>query len=302
MSLRASTKRSYQSHQRTFFRFCQIISLNPLHPMSPHQLCECMCDYVSTHKITTLSSYMSAIADWYRANSIGILPRDHVLVLRVRKGLTNYYSLSETTTPKRPIGFVELGKIYQLIDTNTFKGAREWAAYVISFFGLLRRSEILDSRLKFHHISVHDSGISITIPFSKTNLQPHIVQLCKRDDFLCPLRAFLHYSSFIPSLLQSIRSCPVFLSSELTTKIVDHRSMSATLKSRLTTIGLNAADYGWHSWRRGGTTAMFAAGIAETMIQSHGRWASLTYRMYLDTTVSLEHALLPTQLLRPGRN
>lgn len=257
-----------------------------------------MCDYASTHKITTLPAYFSALADWYRANGLGPLCRDDDRVVRVRKGLVNFYSLGEVSTPKRPIGFIELEQMYRLIDMNTFEGAREWAAYTLSFFGLFRRSEILDSRLKFYHITVLDASLSIVVPYSKTNLQPHTVHLCERDDFLCPLRAFLHYRSFIPIALRSIRSCPVFLSSPQTTKVVDHRTMSATLKHRLSIIGVNPAHYGWHSWRRGGTTAMFAAGVAETLIQTHGRWASLTYRMYLDTTVSLEHALLPTQLLR----
>ena len=156
-------------------------------------------------------------------------------------------------------------------------------------------------RLKFHHIVVHATGMSITIPYSKTNLQPHTVHLCARDDYLCPVQAFVHYRSFVPTKLQSIASCPVFLSSSSTTKVVDHRSMSSTLKQRLDAIQLDPTQYGWHSFRRGGTTAMFAAGVAETMIQSHGRWASLTYRMYLDTTVSVEHALLPTQMLRSDR-
>lgn len=270
--------------------------------MSPQQMCECMVDYVSTHKITTLGSYLSALTDWYKQNGIGELPRDHNRVVAVRKGLVNYYSLSESTTPKRPIGFAELERIYALIDVNTFTGAREWAAYVLSFFGLFRRSEILDDRLKFDHIVTHESGMSITVAYSKTNLQPHTVHLCKRDDYLCPVLAFIRYRSFIPTQLLSIKSCPAFLSTNSTTKVVDHRSMSNTLKDRLTAIGLDSSHYGWHSWRRGGTTAMFAAGVAETLIQSHGRWASLTYRMYLDTTVSLEHSLLPTQSLRPARS
>ena len=75
--------------------------------------------------------------------------------------------------------------------------------------------------------------------------------------------------------------------------------MLATLKRRLSAIGLNAQLYGFHSLRRGGTTAMFAAGVPETMIQSHGRWASLTYKQYLDTTVSMEHSLIATQSLIP---
>ena len=100
MSLRTSTRRAYESHQRTFFRFCNLIAHNPLIPMSPQQLCECMCDYVSNHKITTLPTYLSAVADFYKSNSLGVLPRDHDRVVRVRKGLNNYYSLGEVTTPK----------------------------------------------------------------------------------------------------------------------------------------------------------------------------------------------------------
>jgi hypothetical protein len=256
-----------------------------------------MCDYASTHKITTLPSYLSAIADWYKRNSLGELCRDDARVVRVRKGLTNFYSLSETNTPKFPLGFSELSKFYLSIDNSTFIGAREWASYLLSFFGLFRRSEILDSRLQFQHIIVRNSSISISVAFSKTNLQPHIVHLCKRDDIYCPVLAFLHYRSFIPSRLFSIPTCPVFLASASTTKVVDHRTMSNSLKHRLTTIGADATKYGWHSWRRGGTTAMFTAGVAETLIQSHGRWASLTYKMYLDTSHELEHALIPTRSL-----
>jgi hypothetical protein len=256
-----------------------------------------MCDYAATHKITTLPSYMSALADFYKANCLGPLPRDHDRVVRVRKGLNNYYSLGECTTPKRPLGFAELLQLHQLIDHDTFVGAREWAAYLLSFYGLLRRSEILDSRLAFSHIQIHATGMSITIPFSKTSLQPHTVHLCRRDDLLCPVLAFVRYRSFIPSRLISIKTCPAFLASPKTTKAVDHRTMFVTLKSRLDSIHLDSKHYGWHSWRRGGTTAMFAAGVAETLIQSHGRWASLTYKMYLDTTVNLEHSLLPTQML-----
>ncbi len=301
MSLRANTKRSYQSHQRTFFRFCGSIQHDPLNSMNSLQLCQCMCDYTSTHKITTLPTYLSAIQNFYSTNSIGSLCRDDPRVIRVRTGLVNFYSLGETTTPKRPIGIVELTKFYSIIKVNTFHGAREWAAYLLSFFALLRRSEILDSRFKFHDVSIHSSGMSITVAYSKTNLQSHVIHLCKRDDFLCPVIAFLRYRSFIPKAIHSISSCPVFLCSIDTTKVVNHRSMSTQLKQRLIAIGLDATHYGWHSWRRGGTTAMFAAGVAETLIQSHGRWTSLTYKIYLDTTVSLEHALIPTQLLKQSQ-
>jgi regulator of sigma D len=58
--------------------------------MTPQQFCQCMVDYVSAHKITTLGSYLSAVTDWYKRNTLGALPRDHDVVIAVRKGILNY--------------------------------------------------------------------------------------------------------------------------------------------------------------------------------------------------------------------
>ena len=195
-----------------------------------------------------------------------------------------------------------LGRLDALIDHHSFDGARDWAAYTMSFFALLRRSEILDRRLEFRHVSVLDdgAGMSIVVPYSKTNLHPATEYVSSRDDMFCPVAAYLNYSRLIPSKLRTIRSRPVFLASLDTTAVVDYRHMMTVLKSRLASIGLTDSRYGWHSWRRGGTTALFMAGVNETLVQAHGRWSSLTYRQYLDTSVSAEHALHTTRML-PSR-
>ena len=41
-----------------------------------------------------------------------------------------------------------------------------------------------------------------------------------------------------------------------------------------------------HSFRRGGASALFAAGVPEAAIQRHGRWKSLTVRDYFDNTAT----------------
>ena len=269
--------------------------------MTHRQLASLMVFYVRTHKVTTLPSFLSGVSHFLE--SIG-LPRltdllQHPYCKMVRKGLTNYYSLTEHVTPKLPLGLEELAHLHRLIHHHTFAGARDWASYVISFFALLRRSEILDRRLTFQHVVVlpNHTGLAITVPFSKTNLQPATVHIASRDDIFCPVKAFLSYSCFIPSKLRTISTCPVFLSSPSTTAVVDYQSMLSTLKRRLSVIGLDGSLYGWHSWRRGGTTALFVAGVNETLVQSHGRWSSLTYRIYLDTTVSVDHALVTTRMI-----
>jgi len=49
-------------------------------------------------------------------------------------------------------------------------------------------------------------------------------------------------------------------------------------------LGRDHHDYSGHSFRRGGTTAMYEAGVLETLIAMHGRWRSLAYRKSLEFT------------------
>lgn len=308
MALRTNTKRTYQTHANTFLAFCNQTGVDPYQQMTPQQCVSLMVFFVQGHKVTTLPSFLSGVSHFLEQQAG--LPRlsapggllSHPYCKAVRKGLTNYYSLTEHTDPKLPLGFEELEILSDSIDLRTFEGTRDWAAYLISFFALLRRSEILDRRLTFQHIKVLGSplGLSIEVAFSKTNLQPVTVYIASRTDMFCPVAAFLRYKAKVPFALHRIPSCPVFLATPTHTRVVDHKSMLSTLKRRLATMGLSADRYGWHSWRRGGTTAMFVAGIDETLIQHHGRWASLTYRIYLDTSVSAEHAMRVTQRL-PSR-
>jgi len=57
------------------------------------------------------------------------------------------------------------------------------------------------------------------------------------------------------------------------------------------------ATYAGHSFRRGGATAMFLAGVPEATIAAHGRWKSLAYREYFDGD-NLRLRLLATAQLR----
>ena len=88
---------------------------------------------------------------------------------------------------------------------------------------------------------------------------------------------------------------PFFLNSHSRPTPLTDNTFIANLKHRVQYhLDLDPTQYAGHSFRRGGTTALFLAGIPETIIASHGRWKSLTYRKYFDATID---TLLPTQLL-----
>ena len=46
-------------------------------------------------------------------------------------------------------------------------------------------------------------------------------------------------------------------------------------------VGLTPHEYGTHSFRIGGATALFAAGATDTIIRTMGRWSSDIHRLYV---------------------
>jgi hypothetical protein len=61
--------------------------------------------------------------------------------------------------------------------------------------------------------------------------------------------------------------------------------------------GCDPTQYAGHSFRRGGTSALKLAGVADSIIQLHGRWRSDAYRAYIDVDHNIALRLLATQAL-----
>lgn len=281
-----------------------------------------MIHYVSDHKITTLPVYISALANWAELHDLGPLPR-YKLFDKVKKGLHNYFGLTEISLPKLALSMEHLYQFYQGLDLTTFSDSRDWCAYLFAFFATLRISEYCSSSLTHSCVQVYPWGVALVIPFSKTTLTPTVVKICRRDDSLCPVKALSHYLSFLPNHLTRPHF-PFFIDSLPTSAAPPPQPSSSPpfpspdpsspsspcspplpmsrsgfvgrLKSRIRSLlHLDPSLYSGHSFRRGGTTALFLAGVPETIIALHGRWKSLTYRKYFQW--SNIQQLLPTQLL-----
>ena len=295
MALRVNTQRTYSSLQNQFLRFCNSYSIDPLAPLTEQQLCMAAADYCRTHKCTSLPNYISALANWAEQYNLGPLPR-HNQFKQVKKGLLNYFGLSETTQPKLAISLTDLSIMYAHMNFDTFNDSRDWCCYIFGFFGLLRISETIGNQLTFINVKRFDWGIQITIPYSKTSLQPVIVKLTQRNrDMFCPLLAYDSYIRFIKPKLR-LPDFPFFMAAKDRSTTLTVASYTTTLKYRIQYHLLKQpASYGTHSMRRGGTTALFQAGVSETVISYHGRWRSLTYRQYF--AWSNTNQLQPTEQL-----
>lgn len=66
-----------------------------------------------------------------------------------------------------------------------------------------------------------------------------------------------------------------------TGKAIEYETVHKLTRRLMTAIGENPDEFGTHSYRIGGATALFAAGANETVIRTMGRWSSDIHRLYV---------------------
>jgi hypothetical protein len=169
-----------------------------------------------------------------------------------------------------------------------------WAALLLGFYGLLRKSEftvadgtVFDPK---RHLSRGDvmflaaedgrswTGVEVHIKFSKAQQFgcDHGVPIGFVGGPLCPVLALRHMVSLDPApasapLFRDGRGAPL-----------SSRHLGAVL-ARLVraTPSLKAVWLTLHSLRVGGAVALQEAGASELVLQLAGRWSSHAYRAYL---------------------
>ena len=239
---------------------------------------------------------MSALTHYAMRMGFPDLPRGRTFD-RVRTGLLNWYGDTNYSEPARGFTIGDLRAIRAHVNLGVFADARDWCAAVFAFYGLLRIKEYTCSGLLREHVTVHQWGINLAIPFSKTQLIPTAVAMVRRDDELCPLAAHRAYARHLPPGLRGL-DVPYFLHNRTTaaplTDITFIRRVRRWVRDIL---HQSPTDYSGHSFRRGGTTALQIAGVPESTIASHGRWKSLAYRAYFDVQFNLQLRLSATDQL-----
>lgn len=280
LHLRLGTRRTYGALQRKFMTFANSVGVDPGLPLAESTLCMAAVDFCRTRKATSLPQYFAAIQKFHTNLGHGQLPRG-VEYKQTCKGLLNFFGQVDKVEPKHALTIDNLMSILANLNLSKFEDAAFWACITTAFFGLLRISEYSDGALKNRHVRVTSEGVIMTIPFSKTSLQPVEVRVSKRPDLLCPRAAVLHYQSLLKSA-GAPADRAFFVRETKSSSVMTKPWFITKLKAHVKLIGLDPAHYSGHSLRRGGCTAMFLAGVPETFIAAHGRWRSLEYRKYLD--------------------
>lgn len=289
-----NTKRSYASHKRAYFAFCNRTGLTPV-PASTNTLCLYAAHLARRLKFNSVKQYLNIIRilhlEWQLPNPL----QDNFTLNTTLRGIRRH--LGDMVSRKAPITPQLLLDLLSHLDINTPSGANTWAAALLMFFGLLRRANVLPSALnsfdpRFHlrrkDLKFTSQGLQVTIRWSKTNQfrdRIHTLPLPRiPGNRLCPTQAAFHALRLTPG---APPEGPVFVSPHGAV----FRPLTATAFVSQVKQGLSGhcdtSRIAGHSFRRGGASWAYSSGVPVDLIRQLGDWQSNAYTKYTLCTNNL---------------
>lgn len=192
---------------------------------------------------------------------------------------------------------------YDLVDLSNAADRVTLGASVLAYFFLLRKSEYAwspgkgqDHRVRRRHLTFLDEQeqptwiydkigfVQLRIPSSKTDKRGAGVNLrLKRSGagFLCPVDAA--YVLWLNASKIELDPDEPLCTKMLNGKKVPLKAseVSNLLKAAARCLGQEPQNYGSHSLRSGGATAMFKGNLSRTAIKLFGRWSSDAFERYI---------------------
>lgn len=296
---RDSTKRTYSTGLNAFYKFCQFYQFRNPTVLEPDYVADVVSLFIASLALRglafgTIHNYLFAVRSWAMDASLGTVnPVDSYLVKQVLTGIKQL--VGHRPKPKFAILPEFLVAIFVLMGTSALD-KRDWALFVIAFWALLRKAELL--ALKWGNVKAIPGGMSLFIADSKTDKDRKGMEvvLAARNDILCPVRAIMALASVVPEAQRGLDS-PIAVASNKsawTAKALASKSFVGRIKYWVERIGLDPANYSGHSFRRGGATTMARAGIPPEIIQIQRRWRSDAYKLYVQ--LGLETLLKATSV------
>ena len=182
------------------------------------------------------------------------------------------------------------------LDLTSPQDSAIWCLFTVAFFSFLRKSNLTaPSPRRFdptRHLCRDDikftsQGVVLRIKWSKTLQHKDRLLFVPLPLIpgspLCPVTAILQFFSLVPAPA----SAPFFcVPRNGSLRPLTYTDFTSSIKSLISRIGLHPTEFSPHSFRRGGATFAFQAGVPERLIQRHGDWRSDAYRRYLALPLS----------------
>ncbi len=300
-----NTALAYRSRWRSFQSWCADQGRVAL-PATPQTLAAYLTFLALDRglKATTADAHLTAIRAVHRAAGAavpdGLAARKVVIAAQRREA-----ARKGRYGPRKavPVLAADLPAVVAACDTETVAGLRDRAIVLLGFALLARRSELAALNLSDVEL-VPDAGLAVTVRASKTDQAARGVT--RRIHYagaepVCPVRAVTAWTGFLAR--NGITAGPLFtrldrwgnlgaaaggrysardgspkdgrLRPQAVGDIIAAACAAAGLGAPASaeTLAAERRRYSGHSLRRGGATAMLAAGAQPLSVSRHGRWA-----------------------------
>ena len=284
-----NTNRAYRTHRRSYLAFCTYMGYNPV-PATSEVVCHYAAFLARSLSFSSIKQYLNIIrilhSEWNMPNPT----LDNYNLQCVLKGSKR--TLGAPISRKAAITPRMLVLMLAHLNLNRLEDCAIWAAMLMIYYGMLRVASVLcggHTCNHTRHVTLGDipwkpEGLDVTVRHTKTiqfQERTLVIPLPRvPGSILCPAQAMALYLQRA-NVTQHVPG-PLFLCDPtpdgraLTSPIFNRR-----VKSLLQAAGLPADQLAGHSFRRGGATLAYAAGIPVDTIRIVGDWASNAYTAYI---------------------
>jgi hypothetical protein len=257
-----------------------------------------LCTYVaflgrSFVSVTSVRNYVNGVKLWHLLQGLPFPPTPFPVKLTLR-GLSK--RLFHQAHQARAMGPQDLVIMWRVLQFHCPIDCTVYCMFVFAFFLMARKSTLFPpTRAQFSSskypcrgdVSFTPFGLLITLKYSKTNqfgFSNYSVPLVPLPSSpLCPVRAFSLMCARVPAP----PSAPLFtFPSAGEYPPVTHAVFLSHLRRVLRQANIPPTTFTGHSFRRGGATWAFRAGVPGELIKSIGGWSSDAYLRYLDMSLS----------------
>ena len=295
-----STWKNLQCHWKKYLDFCNLYSLTPL-PVSTFSIVPFLQEYSDTvSSYSTVSNVYSSIKTMSKMYGHGV--PDNVLYVANMFMLGLKRQMGTFVNQKLPVTPHILLQLYTCVDFTNSLHVCVWSAMLFMFFTFFRKSNVMpmsvstfdsSKQVTRECISVCKDFILVSVTWSKT-IQHSQKQLLVpvsvvQGSVLCPVTAYLQLLDIVPG-----STGPAFSYFKGHTRVpLTYNVFTKMFRLWLQNIGISHPNlYSPHSFRRGGATWAFQAGVSPTLIKLHGDWQSDCYLQYVK--LSVENKMLTT--------
>ena len=300
LTFATSTQQSYRSHLKAYMDYCEMTNQSPL-PLTSQNLCRYVAYLATKLSYSSIGKYLNIVRILHLEAGFPNPLSANWILSSVMKGVKR--DKGSASSQKLAITPQILLRLRVQLCLEEPRDIVFWAACLVAFFGLLRKSNLLpttpnkfstQTHLSKQALCITPYGYVLTVSWSKT------IQYKERElkltlplissHPLCPVAAVTNLLRLNVGVPQS---GPLFsFPTPGGIHIYTQREFVNRLHKLLGSAGLNSHEYSGHSFRRGGATWAFAAGLPADMIRLMGDWRSNAYQRYIDPSPYMKFHLL----------